>query len=77
MHGLSAGDPKAAVDRVAPLTQPGQPWRASALEETALAKLKAGDRPAALDTYKQISDDPDAPQGIRARAAEMVAALGQ
>jgi len=77
MHGLAKGDPKAAIERVAPLTQAGQPWRASALEVTAIAKLKAGDRPAALDTYKQISDDPDAPQGIRARAAEMVSALGQ
>jgi hypothetical protein len=77
MHGLSAAaDPKALVERVAPLTAPGQPWRASALEVTALAKLKAGDREGAVQAYKQVSDDPTAPQGIRARAAEMVAALG-
>ena len=30
----------------------------------------------ALDLYKSLADDPTAPQGLRARAAEMAAALG-
>ncbi|MBV9859770.1 MAG: tetratricopeptide repeat protein [Alphaproteobacteria bacterium] len=68
-------DPKTTVDRLAPLTAAGNPWRPSALELTAAAKLKAGDRAAALDLYKSIADDVTTPQGLRARAAEMSAAL--
>ena len=44
---------------------------------TALAKLRGGDRPAALDIYKRLADDLTAPQGLRARASEMVSALGE
>ena len=75
MHALPDGDPNAAIERLKPLTQSGNPWRASALDLTAAAKLKAGDRAGALEIYKQLADDPSAPQGLRARAAEMTAAL--
>ena len=75
MHGLPDGDPKAAVERLQPLTVSGNPWRASALDLTAAAKLKSGDRSGALEIYKELSDDLSAPQGLRARAAEMAAAL--
>jgi hypothetical protein len=75
MHGLPDGDPKAAVERLQPLTASGNPWRASALDLTAAAKLKAGDRGGALEIYKQLADDLSASQGLRARAAEMAAAL--
>jgi hypothetical protein len=57
------------------LTLSGKPWRASALDLTAAAKLKAGDRSGALEIYKQLADDLTAPQALRARAAEMAAAL--
>jgi hypothetical protein len=75
MHGLADGDPKAAVERLQKLTQSGNPWRGSALDLTAAAKLKAGDRSGALQIYQQLADDLSAPQGLRARAAEMAAAL--
>ncbi|HKS90030.1 MAG TPA: hypothetical protein VJR70_11355, partial [Stellaceae bacterium] len=75
MHGLPETDPKAAIERLQPLTQNGKPWRASALDLTAAAKLKAGDKNGALTIYKQLADDITAPQGLRARAAEMAAAL--
>jgi hypothetical protein len=74
-HGLPDLDAKTAAERLQPLTAQGNPWRASALELTAAAKLKAGDRQAALDIYKQLADDLAAPQQMRARAAEMTAAL--
>ena len=74
-HGFSDGDPQKAIERLQPLTQNGNPWRASALDLTAAAKLKAGDRGGALAIYRQLSDDPTAPQGLRARAAELAAAL--
>jgi hypothetical protein len=74
-HGLPDDDPKVAVERLQRLTEKGNPWRANALELTAAAKLKAGDRNAALDIYKSLADDLSAPQRLRARAAEMAAAL--
>jgi len=75
MQGLPDGDAKAAIERLQPLTDNGNPWRASALELTAAAKLKAGDRSGALDLYRKIADDLAAPQRLRARAAELAAAL--
>lgn len=70
-------DPKAAASRVAPLTDAGNPWHASALELTALAALDQGDKTTARATYQRLADDLAAPDGARARAAEMVAALGK
>ena len=75
MHQLPEGDPQAAIERLAPLTENGNPWRATALEVTAAAKLKAGDRGAALDIYQKLADNLAAPRALRARAAEMAAAL--
>ena len=75
MNSLPEGDPKAAIERLEPLTQSGNPWRASALELTAAAKLKSGDRGGALEIYQKLADDLAAPQRLRARAAEMAAAL--
>ena len=74
-HGLADGDAKAAIERLQPLAANGQPWRASALDLTAAAKLKSGDRGGALAIYKELADDLSAPQGLRARAAELAAAL--
>ncbi len=75
MQELAVGDATAAIGRLQPLTAGGNPWRASALDLTAAAKLKAGDRGGALAIYKELADDLSAPQGLRARAAEMAAAL--
>ncbi len=75
MQLLADGDGSGAIERLKPLTASGNPWRASALDLTAAAKLKAGDRGGALAIYKELADDLSAPQGLRARAAEMAAAL--
>jgi hypothetical protein len=75
MRGLPEGDPQTVIARLAPLTQSDNPWRASALDMTAAARLKAGDRDSALEIYQKLADDLAAPRGLRARAAEMVAAL--
>ncbi|MFI4948252.1 MAG: tetratricopeptide repeat protein [Alphaproteobacteria bacterium] len=74
-EGLADGDASAAIERLKPLTAADNPWRASALDLTAAAKLKAGDRGGALAIYKELADDLAAPPGLRARAAEMAAAL--
>jgi hypothetical protein len=75
MLGLPDADPKTLIAQIAPLTESGKPWRASALELTAAADLKAGDKPGALKIYKQLADDLSAPEGLRSRAAELAAAL--
>jgi hypothetical protein len=72
---LADGDAAAASERLQKLTANGNPWRASALDLAAAAKLKAGDPSGALAIYKELADDLSAPQGLRARAAEMAAAL--
>jgi hypothetical protein len=77
MNGFPDSDPQAVVDRLKPLTETGSPWRATALEVTAAAKLKAGDKAAALDIYKKLADDLSAPEGARGRAAEMATVLAQ
>lgn len=75
MHALPNGDPHKTVERLKPLTASGNPWRASALDLTAAAELKAGNRSGARDIYQKLADDLAAPQGLRARAAELAAAL--
>lgn len=75
MHGMADADPHSIIDRLAPMTAVGNPWRPSALDLTAAARLKSGDKTGALDLYKSLADDLAAPQGLRARAAELAAAL--
>jgi hypothetical protein len=75
LHELKSGDPKAVIAEVSPLTDPSNPWHPTALEITALAHLHAGERDKARDIYKALADDLTAPPGLRARAAEMSAAL--
>ena len=70
---LKDGDPRAVISRLAPLTSTTNPWHPTALELTALAQLKAGNAAEARATYQRIADDLQAPQGLRARAAEILA----
>jgi hypothetical protein len=75
MQGMPEADPHSTIERLAPLTASGNPWRPTAVELTAVARLKAGDKTGALELYKSLADDLTAPQNLRARAAEMAAAL--
>lgn len=76
-YGLKNGDPKAIIAKLAPLTAADNPWHPSALELTAVAQLKGGDKAAARTTYQHLADDLSAPSGLRARAAEMITALAE
>ncbi len=58
------------------LGAPTSPWRGLALELVAAAALRTGDSAKAREVLAQIADDATASQAIRARAAEMLAALG-
>jgi hypothetical protein len=77
LDGVGEGEPAAIIAKLQPIASGSGPWRATALEVTALAQLKSGDKTAALESYKKLADDLDAPSGLRARAAEMVQALGE
>ena len=68
---------RATLDaKLAALDKPDGPWRHSARELRALLAQKAGDAARAKQLYTQLSDDVEAPEGIRARAAEMLSSLG-
>lgn len=68
---------RAAIDRaIEPLTAQSSAWRHVALEIGAIAAARAGDVARARELYTRIADDQAAPQGVRARAAEMLQALG-
>lgn len=76
LHEIDSGSPAALIDRLAPLTKGTNPWRHSARELTALLTKRAGDTEKAAKLYRELADDPSAPSGIRARAAEMAAIVG-
>jgi hypothetical protein len=75
---LATADTASPADltaRLAPLTDAANPWHYSALEITALLARRAGDTARAQQIYSALADDLNAPQALRARAAEMLAAL--
>ncbi|MBX9634692.1 MAG: tetratricopeptide repeat protein [Magnetospirillum sp.] len=73
---LDSADPAAVEKMVEKLAVESSPWRHSAREVLALAAAKRGDEAKAADLFRKIADDAAAPQGVRARAAEMLAATG-
>ena len=76
-YGLAHGNAAQIITRLQPLVATDGPWRPSAIELTALAQLKTGDKKAARANYQRLADDRTVPQGMRTRAAEMAAALAQ
>lgn len=73
---IAGGDPAALTARLAPLTVDENPWRFTALELTAVLALAVGDTEAARRIYAPLADDLETPESLRARAAEMLRALG-
>ncbi len=75
LDSLDTPNPADVDKDLAALTAPTNPWHYMAWEIEAAAALKAGKIDDARKNYSRISDDPQAPAAIRARAAEMLAAL--
>jgi hypothetical protein len=73
--GLESEDPAQIEGRLAPLSTDDNPWRHPAREGLALLALRKGDSAKARDIYAKLADDAKAPRGLRARAAEALAAL--
>lgn len=73
LYSVDQAKPDETIARMKPLAD--GPWHFTALEVTALAQLKAGDKTAALKTYQELADDLGAPASLRARATEIVNGL--
>ncbi len=76
MHSLDNASTEELTDRLAPLVREDNPYRYSAREMQALVSYRAGDVTGALSELRALADDPDAPPGLRQRAAELITALG-
>jgi hypothetical protein len=75
-HTVDSADPAQLSQRLQPLAADKSPWRHSAMELQALLAKRAGDTAKAKEIYTKLADDLSAPQGLRARATEMLAILG-
>ena len=69
----SSGDIRA---RIGSLTTDTNPWRFAARELLALMAFRDGDLVEARDAYQKLSLELSAPQGIKSRATDMLAAIG-
>ena len=77
LYLIESGDPQGLIKRLDPLLAEDGAWRYSARELSAVLAIRTGDVKKALSAYTRLADDTNAPPGIRARAAEMIRALGQ
>ncbi len=77
MLEVDDADPAELTARLAPLTEEGNAWRFSARELTAVLAMRQGDTDGAAELLRDLAADPDSPPGVRARASELLAALGQ
>lgn len=76
-HGLNAGEDPAAIETdMQAVVDEGGAWRHNAHEILAATAMANGDTERAKEQFGLIADDADAPQAIRARASEALAALG-
>jgi hypothetical protein len=76
MHQLDHGDPAQLQARLEPLAVFGNPWSALAREQLAMLDLRQGKTEDAKTKLKALSTDFEAPAGLRARAAALLAGLG-
>lgn len=61
---------------LAALSKAGSPFRAVALEQTALAYVDFGNNDKAIEILLMILDEPDATQGLIQRVQQLIVALG-
>lgn len=73
---MDSADPASLIQRLAPLTSAGNPWRFSAREVTGMLAFRKGDRDQAQSLFNGLVNDPAAPQGVRERSAAMLGVLG-
>jgi hypothetical protein len=68
--------PEAREAALAELVAPGAPFRVLAIEQQALEMVAAGRRDEAVTLLRQLLQDAEATQALRARVAQLMVALG-
>ncbi|MEQ8284769.1 tetratricopeptide repeat protein [Thalassospira sp.] len=76
MNSATQSNAKDLIAQLEPIAVPENAWYYSALEMIALLHVAAGDVAAAKPLLTDIADDGDAPSGMRARASEILKAVG-
>jgi hypothetical protein len=74
---LDSADPQALTKKLQALAGEGQPFRPSAIELQGLLALRQGDFKAAKQYFRTLSDDTAAPGGLRQRATQILAWIGE
>ncbi len=68
--------PQQVIDRLKPLTVPGNPWFGSAGEMTGIAQMKLGHNAEAGALFVAMAHDSGVPASLRGRARQIAAQLG-
>lgn len=76
MIGLEGPDLAAVVKKLQPLAADGQAFRPSALELLGYVAIEQGDFRTAKSHFRAIADDMTAPTGLRQRATQVLAWIG-
>lgn len=68
--------PSQRRDLLMPLSQPGAPYRAIALEQLALIEIEEGQTAQAIESLNVLLNLEETTEGLRQRAAQLIVALG-
>lgn len=74
---LETADPSELNPVLEGLATAGNPWRPMARELQGILAIKGGDTAGAAEIFSDLADSADTPRGMRARAAEVLKALGK
>ena len=72
----SSADPQEVIDLLEPLTVPGAPYRLLAMEQQAIAQVRAGESDTAIETLRRVLNDGAATQDLQGRVRQLIVALG-
>ncbi len=70
-------NPDELMERLEPLAAPDNAWRFSARELQGVIAWQTGDMERARELFTGLAGDPRAPSGLRARANELMAVIGE
>lgn len=76
MIGAAEIAPEERIAQLAAIASPGAPYRLLAEEQIAAAQAEMGDVEAAVQGYRALTQDVEASNALRRRAAQMIVALG-
>lgn len=75
-NGLDVMSQSEVEERIGPLNKDGNPFQVTAREFLAVAAIQAGERERAAELLRANQTDPTAPRASRARATELLTAIG-